>query len=555
MASGCSSAALLQCFAPRASSPRIVVLPFLYETATIQRRSLHRSTSRSQDPSTAINETAQQNPTAQPQEEHQNSVIRFTKEVKEQRHKFRGGPDGRFDQSSHRRPHDSRGAYNSRQPHRNQRSAEAIDRSGNTGKHLIRNYDPLARSNDSADSWHHKARNLNVSQMPEPEEEPLPSHFETKVMRAGGPASYGTMTDAERAAFSKLFKSLSPENKPQRQEAVGEQSHAAQAFGPSLVDDSSDIHGGEHMDRRLESILNRELQRDQTSISRYPDTLRGMAATARLQLAREKMVQEQKKDQVGLIAEANAEIQRVWKKLSKADTDVGVWKMLEEHVFEPFRRLELDKPPASPAPVQPANATATENKKNTASTEPVLEKQKPEMALTARTYPHHIFNAATILCKRTAYTPLVGTILPALRSLGTSSYVLGISTGLFNQLLEYNWRVTNDWRTMLLLLQEMDDAALTLDNGTWSVLEDLTLYRYRALRGDFGEGVRLMEGMSERFRQGKQLWTWKKEIKERTEQAALERAREGESGMGEGFAVSDEPDVVLNKRHRLSAAG
>ena len=83
--------------------------------------------------------------------------------------------------------------------------------------------------------------------------------------------------------------------------------------------------------------------------------------------------------------------------------------------------------------------------------------------------------------------------------------------------------------SILALLKDMSNASLTMDIRTWEVLEQITLFRYRALRGDFGEGVKAIEGVKGRMREGYDIWMWKARVREGLEAVELERSRKLES--------------------------
>ncbi|KAI1082532.1 hypothetical protein F5B20DRAFT_506055 [Whalleya microplaca] len=67
-------------------------------------------------------------------------------------------------------------------------------------------------------------------------------------------------------------------------------------------------------------------------------------------------------------------------------------------------------------------------------------------------------------------SPLVFSILPRIKELGLESYVLGVSTPFYNELLDIYWRRRGDLVGMLDLLEEMRHCGLYFDKQTASTL-------------------------------------------------------------------------------------
>ncbi|KAH9890741.1 hypothetical protein F4778DRAFT_752088 [Xylariomycetidae sp. FL2044] len=69
-----------------------------------------------------------------------------------------------------------------------------------------------------------------------------------------------------------------------------------------------------------------------------------------------------------------------------------------------------------------------------------------------------------------APSPLTFSLLPRIKELGLSSYILGVSTLFYNDLLEIYWKRRGDIGAMLDLLEEMRQCGLHFDKHTASVL-------------------------------------------------------------------------------------
>lgn len=61
-------------------------------------------------------------------------------------------------------------------------------------------------------------------------------------------------------------------------------------------------------------------------------------------------------------------------------------------------------------------------------------------------------------------------MLPQIRSLGPTSYVLGASTEFYNALIELRWDVYSDLQSIDGLLMEMERNGVEFDVGTWNIL-------------------------------------------------------------------------------------
>ncbi|KAI2602888.1 uncharacterized protein GGS25DRAFT_509077 [Hypoxylon fragiforme] len=107
-----------------------------------------------------------------------------------------------------------------------------------------------------------------------------------------------------------------------------------------------------------------------------------------------------------------------------------------------------------------------------------------------------------------ASSPLVFTVLPRIKEIGLESYVLGVSTPFYNELMEIYWNRRGDLVGMLNLLEEMRHCGLYFDTQTASVLNRveakvLALANNQAT-GSFGRAVMTMpeyeRGLRERIR-------------------------------------------------------
>jgi len=365
------------------------------------------------------------------------------------------------------------------------------------------------------------------------------------------------MTDLEKDAFSKLFRSLAAEVK--QQEELNTQDPSANDDAMMLVDEVEDVEDRDTGDYDVDQIINRELQLAAPDIQRYPAALRSMAIDAQTKLAQARAAQEQRArlaKQDPITVKARAITKYLATKIKSAKTDVELWQVLDKEVFTQVRNIpevevkplaqRLDK--GGKAEEQEELKTAQrrarpvrqkvdaeeeqpdQQAKQTSTSTSAKELAVPvDLSVLRRTYPAALLLAARILANRTQHTPLLAALLPTVRSLHPYSLILGASTALYNEVLSYTWRTTSSLSSILALLKDMSDISLTMDIRTWEVLEQITLFRYRALRGDFGEGVKAIEGVKGRMQEGHSLWKWKAKVREGLEAVELERSRREES--------------------------
>ncbi|KAI1147907.1 hypothetical protein F4825DRAFT_435753 [Nemania diffusa] len=93
------------------------------------------------------------------------------------------------------------------------------------------------------------------------------------------------------------------------------------------------------------------------------------------------------------------------------------------------------------------------------------------------------------------HTPssLVFSLLPRIKELGLESYVLGVSTPFFNELLSIYWTRRGDLSGMLALLEEMQHCGLYFDNRTAAILNQVAAGVSSMANGTSGLGRALME--------------------------------------------------------------
>lgn len=143
-------------------------------------------------------------------------------------------------------------------------------------------------------------------------------------------------------------------------------------------------------------------------------------------------------------------------------------------------------------------------------------------------YPIVTWHALRRLTSRQPASPLVPSLLPTIKSLGRTSLVLAASTPLFNVLLAHAWRTSGSLARVLALLREMDGAGVAMNDKTWTVLGEVARRREAGERGWHGEAVAALEGMSARKGEGIEVMRWRGRIREGMERRVVEAARRRE---------------------------
>lgn len=161
----------------------------------------------------------------------------------------------------------------------------------------------------------------------------------------------------------------------------------------------------------------------------------------------------------------------------------------------------------------------------------------PRFLILVSAYSALILAAMRQLTHRTAYSPLTLQVIPATQALGLGAYALGVSTALYNEQLEYQWRVLHDYAGMLRTLEEMSRAGVEADEQTLEVLSQVSRYRYQAEGGQFGEMTRMAEGLLGRTRDAAALKGWAEETRAKLRDQAVRGARRAEEERLAGDAM------------------
>lgn len=360
-----------------------------------------------------------------------------------------------------------------------------------------------------------------------------------------------TITDSERHAFQRIFESI-----------LKRESGTGNAQAKPSWDESVVGAGGEGKEQPHDFLENsahesKTLAEIKEAIKRYPPALRPAAERAfrvvdkaEMPGRAQQLAQSSEARRIHL-AERLHKIReperiRVGDLMRAAKTDFELWEILEQEVFPLIKTLGLEeKKPEENIVVtkKKKKNKKTKSQENAKSEETeigqVPKEKEPEtlplylasmgealgvspVAVYAPLYSEHLLFALRMLDRAFSKpSPLALSILPKLKSLGLISHILGGSTQFYNELMRIHALRLDDFRGMLKLLEEMENAAVDFDEGTLEVVNETLKSHDDARQGHSGEAVKALWGMPEY--EYSRLRKWKEQISETVKERELER--------------------------------
>jgi Mtf2 family len=354
-----------------------------------------------------------------------------------------------------------------------------------------------------------------------------------------------TITVTERRAFQKIFSDIIESSRSSRK---------VDWFG----DDGDELVTGPESKQKakskLDDILTTALRRESPSkreeieaaVERYPPALQAAAARALGLVPGEPAsdgvasTEDKLLDTEVLETLRAPECARVEGLMKNAKTDFELWAVMEKEVFPLINRLGLEDVPDPQATVVTKGLKS--KKKRGKSTEETPEAvHQPEsiqlmraggqispLALYGPLYPSYLLFGLRLLDRGFAKpSSLALALLPKIKSFGFISHVLGASTQFYNELLRIYHHRQDDFRGMLDLLTEMENAALDVDEETLGIVIDVIQARRIANRGGKGPAIKALWGMPEFA--PKKFYAWRHTIHsamaDRERNEAAERVR------------------------------
>ncbi|KAI1495777.1 hypothetical protein F5X99DRAFT_106839 [Biscogniauxia marginata] len=229
---------------------------------------------------------------------------------------------------------------------------------------------------------------------------------------------------------------------------------------------------------------------------------------------------------IELDAKRHPERMRIEGMIIGAKTDFELWDVLEKEVFTMPAKLgiarsnvETDEALSTESTIAPSSEQATNTEDPHDKDVSAIERLEaaaevgtvspikadtsgsPDPHQTLSLYIHGpLYPAYLLLALRRLNmafrtpSPLVFSILPRIKELGLKSYVLGVSTPFYNELLRIYWTRRGDLSGMLGLLEEMRHCGLYFDEQTASVMDrvDEAVFTMASLKNKNSFGRALM---------------------------------------------------------------
>ncbi|KAL2107239.1 hypothetical protein VUR80DRAFT_5527 [Thermomyces stellatus] len=303
-----------------------------------------------------------------------------------------------------------------------------------------------------------------------------------------------TITESEQRVFDEIFGAIS-----KRRKQLG--------GGPILPDVEPPAFEGVADEVSAGGKSEQELKRERI-LSMYPPALRRAAEIALgLQEQEDKEVsqtaseaeaeldeelarrdaaakKQQREAKRAMVAFHNAEKARLQSLMQSCPTDTAVWEVLEEHVFSMVERLGINEPKRK-GEKTPKRTEASQGSLS-------MERYGPLYSLHLLSGLRHLDRGFV------TPSPLALNVLPRVLELGMASYVLGVSTRFYNELMSIYWYRHGDAASVMRLLREMERAGLSPDGQTLKIVEAVTvaldgLSGGSAERNPFGEVLSTMQ--------------------------------------------------------------
>ena len=236
----------------------------------------------------------------------------------------------------------------------------------------------------------------------------------------------------------------------------------------------------------------------------------------------------------------------------RASTDVEIWRILETEVFSLVKQLNTQiqddqKAREAERKAQEAEQRARKAAESGKEVKKLRPKKKKEPAQTESSivlqtntlfhilqenYATYLLSALRLLRRHHPTSNYALYLLPTIKRLGPISYVLGASTGLYNEMLFLKWTQYSDLHGMADLLQEMMNRGIELNSVTMVLLARMRRRRRYGKLGRLGPVVQRwwdLRGTGEGWRRivGLEIMAKREEV-ERAERARLSGREEEE---------------------------
>ncbi|KAL4789781.1 hypothetical protein BDV19DRAFT_373618 [Aspergillus venezuelensis] len=183
---------------------------------------------------------------------------------------------------------------------------------------------------------------------------------------------------------------------------------------------------------------------------------------------------------------------------TKEGGDKELWKVCQEMIFPMVHHLRSTEPSTSTPEPEPQPQTQTFTVEDDLDLDLDIENIKsapvipgepfkvpswlPAPIITAGVYPKSLRKAFNLLNVHYPDSDIIPSFRSAITSLGPESAMLGMSTGLYNDMMYFHWRVARDLTEVVAIGREMVLTGARVDQGTLGILDRIVLERNRHLR-------------------------------------------------------------------------
>ncbi|KAF9768106.1 hypothetical protein IL306_014660 [Fusarium sp. DS 682] len=309
-----------------------------------------------------------------------------------------------------------------------------------------------------------RPRKVSNSEIPfEFDDEDTANTHESEIERQG------TLTPTETEIFKGIFDDIAQGRlaKNKKSSRIGQTQPADSA--PSQHQQEGRHGGNTLVEKAHNATLSDEFLR------RYPASLRRAAENAlgkfelapkrpnlysldELDQAEKKQMREWAKfEQI-----REKEKDRVQNLMNACQTDIELWNLMEEEVFSLPEKLGIvEKTEPAKRGRKSKEAVAKEAAKKAKAKEVKSEGEKPVMDIHGPLYSHYLNYGLNLFDTAFARSSILAfNILPRVKELGLSSYVLGVSTPFFIKLAEIHWKRYGDATSAFDALDEMKPVGL-----------------------------------------------------------------------------------------------
>lgn len=184
-------------------------------------------------------------------------------------------------------------------------------------------------------------------------------------------------------------------------------------------------------------------------------------------------------ERAALVALHRDEKARVVGAMQQCTSDVALWQLMEREVFSMVGRLGIgvsSHQTATNAKKTTKKAKDKKGSKTAAAAAAAAIEAEPLAPLSmdqhGPLYSVHLLSGLRLLDRGFGKpSPLALAVLPRILELGMASYVLGVSTRFYNELMSIYWYRYGDTDEVMRLLREMERAGMSADGQTLRLLD------------------------------------------------------------------------------------